>query len=449
MKSKFSIAPLCSLLLVCSQLLCISGCHDNKSKTPPDVEIQPQLTMLQQLQQLPDVDVEKRSSPIDGYDYYYLQLQQPINHNSPALGTFKQHIRLLLKDNQRPTVLNTKGYGLPGEQQLRLTELATELDANQVEVEHRYFNGSTPENHNWQYLTIEQAAADHNRIIELLSPLLGHKWLATGRSKGGMTATYLKRFYPQAVSGVVAYVAPLSLALWDERFIDYSLSVIKKECSDKYKQFQRQALLRLDEIQEQVQNWATEKNYTTESNGYDLSDRLQAEIALSWIERSSYFQDMGCDSIPAPEDDTQVYVEYLYQGSGFVFLVDEGLIGWLPYHIQAAKELGNFAVPLSHIEDLLTFDVTDFKLNLLGQSMPEFHPEVMQNIYDWAETQASELIMIYGEQDIFTGGAYPITTDPSRDTQLHIAPGLHNISISDLSEAAQDEIYSTITEWLH
>ncbi|WP_284245673.1 hypothetical protein [Thalassotalea insulae] len=119
-----------------------------------------------------------------------------------------------------------------------------------------------------------------------------------------------------------------------------------------------------------------------------------------------------------------------------------------PYHMQAAKELGNFAVPLSHIEDLLTFDVTDFKLNLLGQPMPEFHPEVMQDIYDWAQTEASELIMIYGEQDIFTAGAYPITTDPSRDTQLHIEPGLHNISITDLPEAAQSNIYSAITRWL-
>jgi hypothetical protein len=104
---------------------------------------------------------------------------------------------------------------------------------------------------------------------------------------------------------------------------------------------------------------------------------------------------------------------------------------------------------LAHIEDLLSFDVKDFAINMVGRPMPEFDPLVMQDIYDWAAQQASQLIMIYGEQDIFTGGAYPVVTDKVRDAQLHIAPGLHSIGLGQLSQEAQQQVSSALQRWAH
>lgn len=37
---------------------------------------------------------------------------------------------------------------------------------------------------------------------------------------------------------------------------------------------------------------------------------------------------------------------------------------------------------------------------MLGNPSPEFQPEVMPDIYEWAEFEASQMIFIYSEQDI-------------------------------------------------
>jgi pimeloyl-ACP methyl ester carboxylesterase len=424
----------------------IAGCGGNNPNEPVVVAT-PQATFLQQLQQIEGITAQQRTSPAAGYEYYFLTVEQQTDHDDPSSPLFQQRVRLLLRDKTSPVVLQTRGYSMVSEQRLGLDEITNLLSANQVEVEHRYFNASSPQNIDWSTMTIEQAATDHHQVLTKLKTLLNGKWIATGHSKGGMTATYLKRFYPEDLAGVVGYVAPLSLSMWDERFAQYSLSVVDSQCLEKFKTFQREALLRLDELTPMVIAFAIENNLTVNGHGYDVGQRLQADIALSWITLGSYYKDLLCEYLPTPTDSTDLFYQFMYQTSRFEYVSDEGLLGWLPYHMQAALELGNFSAPLSHIDDLLTFDVKDFAINLVGQPLPQFRPEVMQDIYDWAELEASEMILIYGEQDIFTGGAYPLTTDSVRDVQIHIEPGLHSIKLQDLSPQAQEKIVTTLLRW--
>jgi hypothetical protein len=432
----------CYYLITTLLLILISGCGESTTSTPPK-----QLTFQDKLTAIAGLTLVDRASPIAGYDYYAFTLKQPIDHDNPSLGHFPQRVRLLLKNATAPVVLRTSGYELSAKEDTRLTEITGSLAANQVEVEHRYYGESVPAPLDWDYLTIRQAAADHHQVIEALKPLLTGRWISTGVSKGGMTATYHHRFYPDDIAGSVAYVAPLSLAMWDERFTAYSLQVLDNECRQKYQTFQRNALLRKDELTEMLENWAQEIGVTVNGNGYSASDRLEIDIALSWITTASYFENMLCEHIPAVDAETIAYFDFLYQMSGFVYIADEGLIGWLPYHIQAAKELGNFSAPLEHLQDLLTLDVTDFQYNLLDVPLPAFQPEIMQDIYQWAEYEARNMIFIYGKQDMVTGGAYPIATDSSRDLQLHIEDGLHNIRITNLSAEAQAKIQEALQRW--
>jgi hypothetical protein len=440
-------------LMIVAVTLLMFGCGGDNATTIPQVVVQPPTpvpvdALLQQLQQLPGITVEKRNSPAAGYSHYHLTLLQSSNHNDADSIQFTQRIRLLLKDINAPVVLQTLGYGMSSDERIALTEITQQLGANQIEVEHRYFMASRPVQVDWSTMTIEQAATDHHKIIELLKPILQGSWIASGRSKGGMTAAYLKRFYPQDLAGAVAYVAPLSLEMWDERFADYSLSIITPHCEAKYKAYQREALTRIDNLSAIVGNWALEHNYTANSNGYNVKNRVQAEIAMSWIYTDRYYQDDLCSAIPSITDTDDELIEFMYQSTGFGFIVDEGLASWLPYHMQAAAQLGNFAVPLSHIEDLLTFDVKDFAINLLGLPMPEFQPHVMLDIYDWSKNEATEMIFIYGQQDIFTGGVFPVETDATRDIQLYIEPGTHGINITDLSTNSQSQISATLQRWV-
>jgi hypothetical protein len=434
-----------SILITIFLTLSISACNSDNKASAKDIE--PPVSFLTKLNTIEGVQANSIPSPVEGYRLYDLLVEQPTDHNVQQSAVFQQRVRLLVASEANPVVLNTLGYGMGEAESTALGEVTRLINGTQVEVEHRFFRASVPENIDWSLMTIEQAAADHHHVIALLKPLLSSHWIATGKSKGGMTATYLQRFYPEDLRGVVAYVAPISLSMWDENFSDYTQKVVSNECQDKFKNYQVESFLRIDELVVMIDAWALEVNATVNSNSYDLKQRLETDIALSWINIVSYYPELLCEFLPVPSDDTEIFFEFMRQRVGFEFIADEGLIGWLPYHFQAARELGNFSVPISHLENLLTVDVKDFAINMLGNPLPAFQPEVMQDIYEWAEFEASHMIFIYGEQDIFTGGAYPITTDESRDNQIYIEPGLHGIEIADLKTSSQQKINETLLNW--
>jgi len=61
------------------------------------------------------------------------------------------------------------------------------LDANQIIVEHRFFDDSRPSPADWTKLTIAQQAADDHRTVVALAQIYTGAWVNTGISKGGMT----------------------------------------------------------------------------------------------------------------------------------------------------------------------------------------------------------------------------------------------------------------------
>src|SRR4029453_18614710 len=90
--------------------------------------------------------------------------------------------------------------------------------ANQPPPGHRYFEPSRPDQTDWSFDSIRQSATDEHRIIEQLKSIYTARWLTTGHSKGGMTAVYHRRFFPDDVDATVAYVAPISFSRADDRY---------------------------------------------------------------------------------------------------------------------------------------------------------------------------------------------------------------------------------------
>ena len=62
-----------------------------------------------------------------------------------------------------------------------------------------FFGKSIPDSMKWEYLTVEQAAADLHTINQLFRKIYKGKWISTGISKGGQTTLYFKYFYPEDV----------------------------------------------------------------------------------------------------------------------------------------------------------------------------------------------------------------------------------------------------------
>ena len=136
-----------------------------------------------------------------------MKIRQEIDHNDPSKGYFYQRAFLSHKGYDNPTAIITNGYGKPRN---NITEVAELLEANQINVEHRYFLESSPDSLDYDYLNFEQITADLHKINQLFRKIYDGKWISTGISKGGTTTIFYRYFYPNDVDVSIPYVAPVN-----------------------------------------------------------------------------------------------------------------------------------------------------------------------------------------------------------------------------------------------
>ncbi|NBC08998.1 MAG: peptidase, partial [Bacteroidetes bacterium] len=122
-------------------------------------------TIEKQLFELPDLIFKPIESP-EGFEAAYeLHIKQPLDHENPEQGHFYQRAYLSHRSFEAPMVLATEGYSRPSN---RMYELTNYLQANQLDVEHRYFGSSVPDSLDYRFLNLKQVAGDLHRIRTLL-----------------------------------------------------------------------------------------------------------------------------------------------------------------------------------------------------------------------------------------------------------------------------------------
>ncbi len=168
------------------------------------------------LKAIPGIEIEKKDTSAFK-EFYIIMLPQAVDHTNPDSPIFKQRIYVGHEGFDKPTVLETEGYGTDWVSPNTMSEPTKLLKANQIYVEHRYFGPSTPDPLNWKYLNAEQDAGDYHYIRSLFGLIYKEKWIATGVSKGGQTATEYKVFYPEDVDVTIPYVAPINYSRLDPR----------------------------------------------------------------------------------------------------------------------------------------------------------------------------------------------------------------------------------------
>ena len=187
------------------------------------------------LASLPGVEFKKYSKPEDRYLKYVLRIKQSLDHWHPEKGTFYQVAVLTHKGFDKPTVMETEGY----EVRYGGNEIEKMLDANNINIEHRFFGTSRPDSLQWQYLTFEQVTADLHHVNQLFRTIYKNKWISTGISRGGQVAIYYKYFFPKDVDLAVPYVAPLPNSLEDKRIYHFLDTIGSQECRSKIYQLQK------------------------------------------------------------------------------------------------------------------------------------------------------------------------------------------------------------------
>ncbi len=371
-----------------------------------------------------------------------LHYVQPVNHDDPNGRTFEQRIVLHHVDRAAPMILYTSGYYLFGLDYL--SELGTAMTANQVSTEQRFFGTSVPDGltaDDWQYVTIAQAAADHHRIVQALTPYYNGIWLSTGHSKGGMTSIYHRRFYPDDVDATVAYVAPISFGAPDTRYEGFFDTVGTQACREALTAIQREALTRFSALLPMAQAEAQQNGLTYDRAGGQAA-AFEGDIAgMNW----SFWQYYGqCGSIPqTTATDQQVY-DFVSTVGGIGS--DDQSIGQLEtYYYQAEAQLGYPAVPTSGVDDLLQYQDVPGDYLPAGTS-PTYDAAAMTDVDQWVKSEGERIMFVYGGADPWYAGAF----DPgsAADTHLYVVPGgNHGSLIADLPAADQTDALDVIERW--
>lgn len=173
------------------------SCQKNNHNTPvvPPEPVKPQVDPSQKmgkgelfnlLSAIPTISdivaVRGEKSHSKSFDEEYeFYIEQNIDPENPAVGTFKQRARIAHIGFDAPMVLVTEGYALNDTDTPVLgteynseigkevyayqgEEIANSLKANILDVEHRYFYKSNPDKRDWKYLTTKNASADLHNI---------------------------------------------------------------------------------------------------------------------------------------------------------------------------------------------------------------------------------------------------------------------------------------------
>ncbi|MFI5614510.1 S28 family serine protease [Amycolatopsis sp. NPDC051903] len=399
------------------------------------------------LASIPGLTVVKEDAAPAGYRFFELAFTQPVDHRHSDGRTFQQRFTLLHRDFAAPTVAFTSGYNVSLSP--NRSEPTRIVDGNQLSMEYRYFTPSRPGPENWaRDLTIWQAAADEHDAVQAFKKIYPGKWLATGASKGGMTATYFRRFFPDDVDGTIPYVAPNDVIDPVDRYNRFLANVGDPACRASLKALQRDALKRRDELGALAADDAKRKGYTFTTVG-SIDESLEIAVTDSYFAFWQYQSLSACASIPragAPAADVWAWFEQVESLNTYS---DQELEAFVPYYYQAAAQLGSPEAYDSYLRDLLRYPGADVPQTFVPASVriPRFDFLAMPDIDFWVRTQGRQLLFVYGSDDPW--GAEPFELGfGSKDSYRYFVPGgNHGSTIAQLPPAQAAEATATIRRW--
>ncbi|MFE2188340.1 S28 family serine protease [Streptomyces sp. NPDC059455] len=384
--------------------------------------------------------------PYEGYRFLVFSYAQPVDHRHPSKGTFQQRFTLLHKATDRPTVFYTSGYNVTTAP--RRSEPTQLVDGNQVSMEYRFFTPSRPQPADWSKLDIWQAASDQHRLFRALKPIYGKKWLATGGSKGGMTATYYRRFYPRDMDGTVAYVAPNDVADKEDSAYDrFFEGVGTAECRTKLNAVQREALVRRDEIVKRYQKWADDEKQTFTVVG--SADKAYENVVLDLVWAFwQYHLLKDCADVPAPTASTDELYGFIDEISGFSAYTDQGLETYTPYYYQAGTELGSPTFETPHLAGLLRYPGIYAPRSYVPRDIPmRFKQGVMADIDRWVRHDAHRMLFVYGQNDPWGAERFRVGKGAKDAYVYTVADGNHGSSIAQLTGDQKAKATAEVQRW--
>lgn len=421
-------------LLVC---LALAACGDNVTEDAAQEDIADALAKLE------GVTVTAVPTSTPGYEFFVLTFEMPVDHQDPQGAKFSQRVSLLHKSETAPMVALTSGYwDYYGD---RLYELTNLISANQISIEHRYFGESRPEPADWSKLTIEQMANDEHVILEKLKRIYRGKFVTTGGSKGGMTAIYHRRFFPDDVAGTIPYVAPISFGAPDARYVPYLDTLGPATC----RQAVRDAALEMITNRRAQLKAAAVAQAATEHHAYTrVSIDAAVEGAITSVEWA-FWQYSGvqfCPSVPPVGASDEDMWDFLEATAPVSDNADANIAQFEAYYYQAYAELGFPDSIPAYLEPHLTFGDPDY-YGALPTTLPAYDNAIaMHDIETFVKERGNRLLFVYGEWDPWTGGTFELG-NASDSLRLVQAQGSHGSRLGRLSSSDRSAAFAKIEAW--
>ena len=426
---------------------------------------------------------------------YFFNYKQSVDHNDSSKGWFKQQCVLTVAGKDRPTVLLTEGYALGSAQDYmnRLDSifeptLVDVLNANCLQVEHRYFGWSLPEGftNKWNYLTAKQNSADLHTIVTAIrqSGIVGQgKWLSTGVSKPGITSALYAYEYPGEMDAYVPFCAPFMLKQDEPGSFNYIQSVdalgsrlekvkaaFRAYCGNQTLQLETVKLFKKefpyynsyddDAVRMSLlsilfgSHWKRmsyvhyslwEPLVPKEGDGADkfltfiLSNdrtRYQGEKDIDYQRRQDYVNDLEPDSTIF--DNT---TKGLTRASG----VEHSRMD--PFDAHTYIELGSVSVTLTWVDDLLTDKEKSYLTSKNSPASFGFNYDngsYIRKVLDGIRQSSCNMMFVYGMQDPWTGNRIPDDKLGKNCQILYIENGTHNDAIDTWNASERNQLF----QWL-
>lgn len=389
--------------------------------------------------------VEERNCGKKFLKKYEINTKQVLDHTNPKSDRFNQRLFIFHKGFDKPVVFVTEGYDADYAEMTKYNhELCDLLDANLIVVEHRFYGKSKPNPYNRDFLTIEQAAADHHEIATMLKKIYVGKWISTGTSKGGSTALYFKALYPNDVDVAVAYVAPLTIAQEDPRPIDW---IMNKAATPKIRkqivEFQTYILKHKEDGIKFLQNVKTK-------NGINFPLGYEATLEYAVFEYAYSFWQWGIspERIPSKKDGVESALNHLFMVvAPSTFSMDTTTSSSI-YYYQAYFETGYYSFNEMAKQFKVKLSRKDYSNRVMAPQNINivYRPETHEKIIELLNWEGKQIIQIHGAIDPWRQAAWKPSAN--QDCLFFEAAGAaHGAGYNNLDDSQKQKFNDAVLKW--
>ncbi len=378
---------------------------------------------------------------------YEIMIRQPLNYKDTTDGFFLQRVIIANKGTENPVVVITEGYNANyAAKPTYINELSPMFDASQICIEHRYFGKSVPEPLNWDYLTVENTANDHHRIIQLFKKYYPSKWISAGISKGGQTAMSHRVLFPEDVNVTVAYVGPVNFAVEDGRHEPFIAKKVGTASQRKaVLNFQLEALKRKTQLLPLLKEYSEEKKCTYKMPLEEVFDFCVLEYSFSFWQWGNQVKE-----IPAATAADKEIFDHLMKVASSDYFSEEGIEPTLPFFVQAARELGYYGYDTKKFRNYLSIpNARNYLVNIfLPEGMnPVFNPAPMKDLHLFLQKTDAKMMFIYGENDPWTASG-AIVPEKENMVKMILDGGNHRTRINTFPEGQKLKLIGILKGWI-